>query len=112
MPLGPEEISAVLQHLVDHWRFYFRCLRAYLFPMSFANWVNRERVFIAIHNNPGGQWQVRIGFPQGPKLHYHPTFRKAMLDAYLCCAYDPEFRFTSDYLRTLKTNESTCNRSN
>lgn len=75
---------------------------AYLFPFQFAQWVNANRCFIQIENNPDGTWLVQIGtLPQ----EEHRSLRCAMLEAYLQVEADPKFKWPIDYVREMKFPE-------
>jgi hypothetical protein len=77
-------------------RNFVRKWMAYSFPLSFTKWVNANRCFIQIENNPDGTWLVQIGtLPQ----QEHRSLHCAMLAAYLRAEADPQFKWCSDYLR-------------
>lgn len=79
-------------------RRLWRELKARWFPMAFARWVNRERCYVGIHNDPSGEWTVTIGsgFSATDK-----SLGRAMKFAIMCAQSEPGFQWTTDYLKTL-----------
>lgn len=79
-------------------RFCWRALKAYLFPMAFAQWVNSERCYICVNNDADGTWYVEIG---AMVVESHRELRCAMLTAFLKAECQPDWSWTTDFLKTL-----------
>lgn len=68
-------------------------------PLSFAKWVNRERCYIGLHNDPSGRWTVTIG--DRFAATDDKSLGRAMKFAVMCAESEPAWQWTSDYLKSL-----------
>lgn len=67
--------------------------------MWFARWVNRERCSVIISNDPSGEWTVEIG--DGFTGERSRSLGQAMYSAAYHCERDPDWQWTTDYLKSL-----------
>lgn len=75
-----------------------RAIKAFLFPCAWLDWVNSERCYLELHNDPSGQWTLKIGNRAQP-----PVSGRSL--HWLCWQMfwelesDPDWTWTTDWFR-------------
>lgn len=76
----------------------WRSFLASNFPFAFLRWVNRERCYVKVENDPDGCWTVQLGSHAGVE---DETLGGAFDRAFWLCEHDPDWEWPSDYLNNL-----------
>jgi len=81
---------------MKHIRTYRRAMLALLFPAAWLRWVNMDRCYVMLQNDPSGTWSLQVGVSM-PVLR-HRSIRWLCWNMFWACEQNPKWKWCADYL--------------
>lgn len=86
----------MIARIAARFRALRRLVQAAWYPVAYARFVNSERCYFSLENDPDGLWTARIGVKS---MCRRATMRAAILAAHKEAETSPGWQWPTDFLR-------------